>query len=335
MRLARRRGAVRGLALTVVLILGLLHAQVRAQAPTKVWRIGFLGDGSPEARAAHTLEPVRDGLRDLGYIEGRNITIDARWSEGSRERLVANATEFVRQKVDILITHGVRGTQVAKAATTTIPIVVAAAADMVGAGLVTSLARPGGNVTGNSDQASEVSLKEIELMSELLPGLREVGVLWNRLNPLAVRTAKELRTAARGRALKVTVFEVTQADEIDRAIEAAGRARVGALIVVHDAVTLDHRAAIAHSALTRRLPTISAATAFAEAGILMSYGPDLAALCRRAAGFVDKILKGTPPGDIPVEQPTRFELVVNLKTAKALGVTVPPALRIRADRLLE
>lgn len=330
-----RRRAMRGLALTVVWLLGLFHTLATAQAPTRVWRIGFLGDGSSEARAAHTLDPVREGLRDLGYVEGRNITLDARWSEGSRERLVENAAEFVRRKVDIIITHGVRGTQVAKAATTTIPIVVAAAADMVGAGLVANLARPGGNVTGNSDQASEVSLKEIELMSELLPGLQEVAVLWNRVNALAVHTAKELQAGARGRALKVIAFEIARADEIDRAIEAAGRARVGALIVVHDAVTLEHRAAIAHLALKRRLPTISAATVFAEAGLLMSYGPDLAALCRRAAVFVDKILKGARPGDIPVEQPTRFELVVNLKTAKALGVTVPPALRLRADRVLE
>lgn len=323
------------LALTVVLLLGLWHAPAAAQAPGKVWRIGFLGDGSPEARAAHTLEPVREGLRELGYVEGRNLTLDARWSAGSRERLVANAAEFVRQKVDLIVTHGVRGTQAAKAATSTIPIVVAAAADMVGAGLVANLARPGGNVTGSSDQASEVSLKEIELMSELLPGLQEVGVLWNRVNALAGHTAKGLQAAARDRALKVTAFEITRADEIDRAIEAAGRARVGALIVVHDAVTIEHRAAIAQLALRRRLPTISAATVFAEAGVLMSYGPDLAALCRRAALFIDRIFKGAWPGDIPVEQPTRFELVVNLKTARALGVTVPPALRLRADRVLE
>lgn len=321
--------------MTVVLLLGLFHAPAAAQAPPKVWRIGFLGDGSAEARAAHTLEPVRAGLRDLGYVEGKDLTLEARWSEGSQERLVENAAEFVRQRVDLIITHGVRGTQAAKAATTTIPIVVAAAADMVGAGLVANLAHPGGNVTGNSDQASEVSLKEIELMTELLPGLQEVAVLWNRTNPLAVHTAKELQIAARDRALKVIAFEVARADDIDRAIEAAGRARVGALIVVHDVVTIEHRAAIARLALRRRLPTISAATVFAEAGILMSYGPDLAALCRRAALFVDKIFKGARPGDLPVEQPTRFELVVNLKTAKALGVTVPRALRLRADRVLE
>lgn len=326
---------MRGLALTVVLLLALFHAPATAQVPTRVWRIGFLGDGSAAARAAHTLEPVREGLRDLGYVEGRNITLDARWSEGSRERLVENAAEFVRQRVDLIITHGVRGTQVAKASTTTIPIVVAAAADLVGTGLVASLARPGGNITGNSDQAAEVSLKEIELMSELLPGLQEVAVLWNRVNAVSVHTAKELQAAARGRGLKVIAFEIARAEDIDRAIEVAVKARVGALIVVHDAVTLEHRAAIAQLALKRRLPTISAATVFAEAGGLMSYGPDLAALCRRAAVFVDRIFKGTPPRDIPVEQPTRFELVVNLKTAKALGVTVPPALRLRADRLLE
>ncbi len=221
--MAGRRGVMRGLALTLVLLLGLCHAPAAAQAPTKVWRIGFLGDGSPEARAAHTLEPVREGLRDLGYVEGRNITLVARWSEGSRERLVEDAAEFVREKVDLIITHGVRGTQAAKAATTTIPIVVAAAADMVGAGLVANLARPGGNVTGNSDQASEVSLKEIELMSELLPGLQEVAVLWNRVNALAVHTAKGLRAAARDRALKVIAFEIARADEIDRAIEGACR----------------------------------------------------------------------------------------------------------------
>jgi putative ABC transport system substrate-binding protein len=322
-------------ALTAVLLLGLFHARARAQAPAKVWRIGFLGDGSAAARAAHTLEPVREGLRELGYIEGRNLVLDVRWSEGSHERLVADAAEFVRQRVDLIITHGVRGSQVAKKATTSIPIVVAAAADLVGAGLVASLARPGGNVTGNSDQASEVSLKQVELISELVPGLREVAILWNRLNGLAARTAGELQSAARARRLKVIAFEVARREEMDRAVDAAGSAGAGALIVVHDAVTLEHRAAIARQALVRRLPTVSAATAFAEAGILMSYGPDLAALCRRAAIFVDKILKGTPPGNIPVEQPTRFELVVNLRTASALGVAVPPAFRFRADRLLE
>jgi len=316
---------------------GLLAAPLAAEAQEarRVWRLGFLGDGVAAARAAHTLEPLREGLRELGYVEGRNLSIDARWSEGHTGRLAGIAAEFVRLGVDVIVSHGVPGSRAAKAATSTTPIVVAAAADMVGVGLVTSLARPGGNVTGISDQASEVSVKEVELLAELLPGLQSVALLWNRTNPAAMRTSNTLQIAARDRGLRIVPLEVTQVDEIETSIDRASAARVDAVVVVHDAMILNHRTRIAQLALKKRLPTISAATVFAEAGGLMSYGPDLAGLCKRAAVFVDKILKGAKPGDLPVEQPTKFELVINLKTAKALGLTIPPSLLQRADQVID
>ena len=234
-----------------------------------------------------------------------------------------------------IVTHGAPAARSVKAKTTSIPIVIAAAADPVGAGLVASLARPGGNVTGSSDQVTEVSVKEVELVTELLPGIRSVAVLWNGANPAAVRTSDTLQAAARARALKITALIVHRPSEFDRAFHEAARAKVEAVLVVHDTITLAHRTEIAQLALKRRLPAISAATVFAEAGCLMSYGPDIAALFRRAAVFVDKILKGAKPADIPVEQPTRFQMVVNLKTAQALGLTVPPSLLLRADQVIE
>jgi putative ABC transport system substrate-binding protein len=321
--------------LSLVLSVLAAPALAEAQPASKTWRIGFLGDGSASARVAHTLGPLREGLRELGYVEGRDFTLEVQWSEGNPERLRENAAAFVRQKVDVIVTHGLRGSRVAKEATSTIPIVVAAAADMVGSGLVASLARPGGNVTGISDQAAEVSVKEIELLAELLPNLQAVAVLWNRANATAGRAAQALQGAARDRGIRTLALEFAHGDEIERIVETASKARAGALIVVHDALTIEHRRQIAQLTMTKRLPTISAATVFAEAGGLMSYGPDLAALIKRSALFIHKVLRGAKPADLPVEQPTRFELVLNLKTAKALGITVPGTLLLRADRVIE
>jgi putative ABC transport system substrate-binding protein len=307
-----------------------------AQAqPARPWRIGFLGDGTASTRAGHTLEPFRDGLREVGYIEGRNVVLIVRWSEGSVERLHEIAAEFVRLNVDVIVTHGLPAGQAAKAATATIPIVIAAAADMVGAGLVASLGRPGGNVTGSSDQVTEISGKAVDLVTELLPGLQAVAVLWNRANPGALRTSDTLQSAARARRLKITPVTVARPSEFEGAIDIAAKSRVGAVLVVHDTITLTHRAAIAQFALRRGLPAISASPVFAEAGFLMSYGPNLAALFKRAAVFVDKIFNGAKPASIPVEQPTRFTMVVNLSTAKALGLTIPPSLLLRADQVIE
>jgi len=320
----------------VALGAGVLGAPIAfAQQQGKVWRIGYLGDGSASARASSTLEPFRKGLRDLGYVEGRNIVIDARWSEGKSERLSEFAAEFVQLKVDIIVTHGVPGSNAAKTATTSIPIVVASAADMVGSGLVASLARPGGNVTGTSDQITEISSKEVELLSELLPKLQHVGVLWNRRNPGAIRTAETVQTAARERKWRVSSLSIANPEEIEATIESAVKGSARALIVVHDPMILTHRIRIAQSALKNGLPTICASSLLAEAGGLLSYGPDLTNLFERAAIFVDRIIKGRKPADIPVEQPTKFEMVLNVKTAKALGLTIPQLILSRVDRTIE
>ena len=306
-----------------------------AQQTTKMWRIGWLGDGTRAAREANTLTPLREGLRELGYVEGRNIFIDARWSDGDNERLARDAAEFVRLKVDVIVTHGGVGGAVAKRATTAIPIVIATAADLVGAGLVTSLARPGGNITGTSDQAGEVINKNLDVLAELLPGLQRVAVLWYRGNPNSPRVAEALQAAVCSRGLVATPLAASRPEDVGGLVDVAVRERARALIIVQDSWTLSHRVLIAERALVKRLPVFGATGLYAEADALASYGADIPAVYRRAAVFVDKILKGTKPGDIPVEQPTKFETVINLKTAKALGITVPPSLLLRADQLIE
>ena len=306
-----------------------------AQLAQRMWRIGWLGDGTRTARESNTLSPLRDGLRELGYVEGKNLIIDARWSEGSDQQLARDAVEFVRLNVDVIVTHGSPAGLVAKQATTTIPIVVATAADFVGAGLVASLARPGGNVTGTNDQAGEVLAKQIDLLGEAVPGLQRLAVLWQAANPSAARVARALATAARRRNIQVTLLSVVQAEEVDKAVQTAGRERARALVIVNDAWSLGNRTRIVEAALVRKLPVVSVSRLFAEAGALMTYGPDLPAVYKQAAVFVDKILKGAKPADLPVEQPTKFELVINMKTAKALGLTIPQTLLLRADHVIE
>ena len=325
-----RRRLLQGISAIIALSPNCVHPQ-----PRKTWRIGYLGDGLASARAASTLEPFREGLRDLGYVEGRNMVLEVRWSEGKTEKLAEFAAEFVSMNVDVIVAHGVPGATAAKNATPTIPIVIATVADMVGAGLVSSLARPGGNITGTSDQITEISSKEIEVLGELLPNLRRAAVLWNRKNPGAKRTTEALQEAARERGWRVMVLGIDGPDEIETIVESAVRDRAEALIVVHDPLVLTHRARIANAALKNNLPTICAAALFAEAGGLVSYGPDLIVLYRRASVFVDRILKGAKPADIPVEQPTKFEFVMNMKTAKALGIRVPQSILLRANRVIE
>jgi putative ABC transport system substrate-binding protein len=295
-----------------------------------------LGDGSAASRAAQTLEPFREGLRELGYVEGHNIILEVRWTEGHSERLPALAGEFLRLPVDVIVTHGVPGARAATTATTTIPIVATAVADMVRMGLVTSLAQPGGNVTGTSVLLPELSGKLVQLLTEMLPGLRGVAVLWNRLNPGAVLQAEAAQTAARDVGLQVSVLDVQSLDEIAEALARAAQEGIGAVIVVGDPFTLNHRTYIAQLALRARLPVSFTGTArsLVEAGGLMSYGPELTSLFRRSAVFVDKLLKGAKPADLPVEQPTKFELVLNLKTAETLGLTIPPGILFQADAVI-
>jgi putative tryptophan/tyrosine transport system substrate-binding protein len=324
----------------IMLTLSLLAAPLVAEAQQrgKVPRIGFLGDGSAASRAANTLEPFRAGLRELGYVEGENVILEVRWTDGHSERLPELAGEFVRLPVDVIVTHGAPGARAATAATTTIPIVVAAVADMVRLGLVASLAHPGGNVTGLSDLLPELNGKLVELLTETLPGLTRVAVLWNRLNPGAALQAEAAQTAAREVGLQVSALAVRSPDEIAEVLATAAKGGVGAVIVVGDPLTNEHRIRIAQLALQERLPMsfISPAGRSAvEAGGLMSYGQELPSRFKRAAVFVDKILKGAKPADLPVEQPMKFELIINLKTAKALGITIPPSLLVLADEVIQ
>jgi putative ABC transport system substrate-binding protein len=315
---------------------GLVAAPLAAGAqPVKVWRIGWLGDGTRAAREWNTLTPLREGLRELGYIEGKNITIDARWSEGSEEQLKRDAADFVRSGVDVMVTHGGVGAIVAKKATRTIPIVVATASDFVAGGLVTSLAHPGGNLTGTNDEAVTIAAKQVELLAQVIPRLQRVALFWDETNPTLKRLARDL--GADARRLKVAVISVPLArlETLEAPVDRAVRERAQAIIVALGGWTLSNRARIIQVSLSRKLPVTSASRLFADDGALATYGPDLPAVYKRAATFIDKILRGTPPGDIPVEQPTKFELVINLKTAKALGLTIPPSLLQRADQVIE
>ena len=305
-----------------------------AQQPKKIWRIGYLGDGTLASRGTDFQE-FRAGLEDLGYVQGRNIIIDSRWTEGKHERRAFVAEELVRLRVDIIVTHGVPATLAAKAATTTIPIVVAVAADLIGTGIVASLSRPGGNVTGMTDQVTDLAAKEVELLKEVMPKLQLAAVIWESNNPGAARTSDETQAAARALGVGLQLVQVKTLDEIEPAFDAAVKRQAAAVIVIHSPLTVGNRVHIAQLALKKQLPMVGAPTQFTEAGGLMSYGPDLTKYFRRAAVFVDKIIKGTRPGDIPVEQPTKFELVINMKTAKALGITFPQSVLIRADKVIQ
>ncbi len=317
-----------------IAILGILLAESTADAQQpRVPRIGFLSSSSA---ASPTLEAFRQGLRDLGYLEGQSIAIESRWADGRYERLPDLATELVRLNVDVILAANTAAALAAKRATTTIPIVVGAAgADPVKDGLVASLARPGGNVTGLSLLARELNGKRLQLLKEAIPGLSRVAVLWNPNNVTSAPSLKDTEAAARSLALRLQPLEVRGPNELDGAFQAATMGRARALLAVPDPMFLVHRTRIADLALKTRLPMMAAETGFAHAGGLMVYGPNIPDNFRRAATFVDKILKGAKPADLPVEQPMRFELVINMKTAKALGLTFPQSILIRADQVIQ
>jgi putative ABC transport system substrate-binding protein len=309
--------------------------RVEGQPAGRFWRIGFLGDGRRAERLAISYAPFQEGLRNLGYVEGQNLVIEERWSDGSSERLTAHAMDLARLNPDVIVTHGLPGARATQAATRTIPIVVAVTAEFVTTGLAASLARPGGNITGMTDQVAEVSQKQIQLLREMLPRLKRLAILWNERNLGAKLSLDEIRKVAEDGRLEVGLIGVTEAAQLDDAVERAARSRADALVVIHDPLTVNQRARIAEAALRRRLPAVSASTPFVEAGGLMAYAASLPDLFKRAAVFVDRILKGAKPADIPVEQPTKFELHLNLRTARALGLTIPPSLSLRADRVFE
>jgi putative ABC transport system substrate-binding protein len=294
--------------------------------------IGFLGAGTPSGWSQWVAAFVQR-LRELGWIEGRTVAIEYRWAEGRDERYSEIAAEFAGLKVDVIVTAG--GAVLAvKQATTTIPIVFALAADPVGSGLVASLPRPGGNVTGLSIQSTDLAGKRVELLREVIPGLRRLAIMANVGYRAAVLEMHEVEAAAGTLGLDVAILEIRRADDIASAFEAI-KGRAEALYVPAEPLVNTNRIRINTLAQSARLPTMFGFREYVEAGGLMSYGPNVPGLFRRAAEVVDKILRGTTPGDIPVEQPTTFELIINLKTAKALGLTVPQTLLARADEVIE
>ena len=303
------------------------RAQLAAKPPT----IGFLGSSTPSAMSGWTAAFVQR-LRELGWMEGRTVAIEYRWGEGRSERYAQIADEFVRLKVDVIVTYGTPPSKAAKHATTVIPIVFAAAADPVGSGLVSSLARPGGNITGLSLQQSDLVGKKLELLREVVTGLRRLALLGNVSNASSMLEIDEVRTAASALGIEIVPLDIQRAADIAGAFDAfSGRAE--ALYVSTDPLIFTNISRINTLALGARLPTIYNGKEYR--GGLMSYGPNYPDLFRRAADFVDKILRGAKPGDFPVEQPTKFDFAINLTTAKALGLTIPPSLLVRADEIIE
>lgn len=307
-----------------------------AQQPaTTLRRIGFLGVATPEAWTAR-IDALRAGLRDLGYVEGRNIAIEFRFAEGHYDRLPVLAAELVRLNVDVIVTHAAPGALAAKQATATnpIPIVMTNVADAIGSGIVASLARPGGNITGDTFFVPELAAKRIELLKDAIPRLRRVAVVTNPDNAATGLALQAMDIAAKELNVSLLRFSVRPPGDLDGAFAAMARDNADALAVIEDIVLIQNHKRIAESAIRQRLPSISFIE-YADAGGLFGYGADYLALYRRAAVFVDRIFKGAKPADLPIERPTTFELVINMKTAKALGYAVPPAIRVRADRQIE
>ena len=326
---------VRSSAFVAVLALGIFLAPLaaHAQQPARVPRIGILTPGISER--LHLFEAFRQGLRELGYVEGQNISLEFRSAEGNFERLPDLAAELVRLKVDVIAAFTTPASLAAKQATKTIPIVMGPVGDPVGTGLVASLARPGGNVTGLSLIAPELAGKRLQLLKEIVPGASRVAVLSNPTVPYTGLAVRETETAARTLGVQLQPLEIRAPEDIDRAFEAAIRGRASALTVIEDPLVLRHRVRIVALAAKSRLPAIYGFREVVEAGGLMSYAANLSDLYRPAAIYVDKILRGAKPADLPVEQPMRFELVINLKTAKALGLTIPQSVLIRVDQVIQ
>ncbi len=310
-----------------------LCVSAKAQQPEKTARIGYLGAFTPSAGAS-LLEAFRQGLREFGYVEGQNIFIDYRWAEGKPDRLPVVAAELVNLRAEVIVTQSNAAVAALQHATKTIPIIVAGMGDPVESGFVASLARPGHNITGFSNQAEEFAGKWVELLTEIVPKMSRVAVLAVSRTVSHGTYWREIQATAQ--TLKVTPQrqEIMSADEIDDAFMKLSKGRPQGIIVLPHAITIERRMQIAHLATKNRIPAIYPFGLFAEAGGLMSYGTNLADLHRRAATYVNKILKGVSPAELPVEQPTKFELLINLKTAKQIGITIPPNVLARADRVI-
>jgi putative tryptophan/tyrosine transport system substrate-binding protein len=327
MRLAR-------LAALAALALGLLATPlgIAAQPAGRLYRIGFLGGASASGYAA-LVEAFRLGLRDRGYVEGKNVAIEYRWADGRYDRLPALAAELVRLKVDVIVTQGTPAALAAKQATTTIPIVMAIVGNPVETGIVSSLARPGGNVTGSSFFMPELNAKRLELMKMLIPGLGRAGVLMNPDNPAMAAIFRATEERAQALKVKLERVNVRRLDELDSAFQLA-KAQTEAVTIADEGLFIANARRIAELALRSRLPSIGFRE-YCDAGGLMAYGVDFPDIWRQSAVLVDKILKGARPGDVPIQQATRFEFVINLKTAKALGLAIPPSLLARADEVIQ
>jgi putative ABC transport system substrate-binding protein len=301
-----------------------------AQQPTKLPRIGVLGNED-----APPWEGFRQGMRDLGYVDSRNVTMEWRWSEGKTDRMPALAIELVQLKVDVIVVSSTQATRAAKQATSTIPIVMAVSAYPDKLGLVESLARPGGNVTGLSNLGPELLGKHFELLKEIAPKASRLAVLWNPASPVEALVFKEMLAAAPGAGVQIQSIEMRTPEDSAEAFATATESRADALFAFGNPVNFKNRQLIADFALKRRLPSLYQERLFVESGGLVSYAPRFSDLFRRAATYVDKILKGAKPADLPVEQPTKFELVINLKTAKALDLTIPQSVLLRADEVIQ
>jgi len=320
-------------AVVVLLLLAAPFAAEAQQVATR--RIGFLETSSPSPARVELLETLRQRLRELGWVEGQNIAFESRFGEGKPDQIQRLAAELVGLKVDIIVTSGTPATQAAKQATRTIPIVMTQLADPVGTGLVASLGRPGGNVTGLTTQDADLGGKRLELLLQVVPRVSRLALLIDETNPGTVLIAKGTQAAAASLGLRLQSLGVRDPGELDRAFAAMKEARAGALMVESSSMLFTWRERLADLALKNRLPTMFAQRQYAEAGGLMAYSADVSDLFRRAATFVDKILKGAKPADLPVEQPAKWEFVVNLKTAKALGLTIPQSLLLQATQVIE
>jgi len=305
-----------------------------ASAQSKIPRIGFMGN-STAALEANLVDAFREGLREHSYEEGRNIVIEYRWADGKYERFPALVAELIAAKVDVIVTAGTPAALAMKKATTTVPLVMVAVGDPVGTGLVPSLARPGGNLTGLSSIAPDLEGKRLQLLREVVPALSHVAMFINSLNPFHVSSMRQARAAAQAMGIKLQLHDISKSEDLDDAFAAIRKERPDALLILADRVFLHNRERLMDFTQEQRLPNVNAYKELVEVGGLMSYGPSYEDMHKRAAIYVDKILKGAKPADLPIEQPSKFTFIVNLKAAKALGVTVPSQLLGLADQLME
>jgi len=321
-------------AVALCTVLFALCVSAHAQQPTKIPRIGLLFTATPSAAAAR-IEAFRQGLRELGYVEGKNILIEQRYAEGQLNHMNELAAELVRLKVDVIVTIGPAATRPAKEATHAIPIVMGVDDDPVGNGFVASLARPGGNITGLASLAPEIGGKQLELLKEIVPRLSRVAVLGTSTQPGNAQSLREAEVAAGALAVKLQYLDVLSPKDIEPVFRTASNGRAEAVLVLRASIFFSHRKQIVDLAAKRQLPAMYYTTEYVEEGGLMTYGVSITDLFRRAATYVDKILKGAKPAELPIEQPTKFELVVNLKTAKRIGLTIPPNVLARADKVIK